>query len=172
MTSNEARTRMQPHACSLDAQARAWSCLQPRMPPTDPPLDLVTLSGSPQVEALFRVRSCTWRCIRSRRAAVSEASAARRRSPPVRFPPAHCTLSHLTPTCPLYSLSSLPSRRHPSMCSGDGDDDDMQLERVFHDWLGGVFLPDALKAARKKKLLGGAERFKAAAVKVMALNKA
>ena len=55
---------------------------------------------------------------------------------------------------------------------GDGDDEDMQLERVFHDWLGGVFLPDALKAARKKKLLGGAERFKAAAEKVMALNKA
>ena len=48
----------------------------------------------------------------------------------------------------------------------------MELERVFHDWLGGVFLPAALKAARKKKLLGGAERFKAAAVKMMALNKA
>jgi hypothetical protein len=54
---------------------------------------------------------------------------------------------------------------------GDGDDDGMELERVFHDWLGSVFLPAALKASRKKKLLGSAEKLKAAAIKVMALNK-
>ena len=54
---------------------------------------------------------------------------------------------------------------------GDGEDDGMELERVFHDWLGSVFLPAALKASRKKKLLSGAEALKAAADKVMAMNK-
>ena len=66
----------------------------------------------------------------------------------------------------------LTSFLHPCPAPGDGDDEDMQLERVFHDWVGGVFVPTALKASRKKKLLGGAEKFKAAAAKVIALNKA
>ena len=58
------------------------------------------------------------------------------------------------------------------LMSGEADDDDdgMELERVFHDWLGSVFLPAALKASRKKKFASGKKAFAAAASKVMELN--
>lgn len=49
----------------------------------------------------------------------------------------------------------------------DGEDDELELQRVFHDWLGSVFLPAARKAAKKKKLMGGAANLKAAATKVL-----
>ena len=42
-------------------------------------------------------------------------------------------------------------------------DDDVPLERSFHDWLGGVFLPAASAAAKKKKLTLVAAKMKAAA---------
>ena len=45
---------------------------------------------------------------------------------------------------------------------GDAADEEVTLERAFHDWLGFVFLPSAATAIKKKKLANAADKFKAA----------
>ena len=53
--------------------------------------------------------------------------------------------------------------RKLSAGGGGDDDDEITLEKALHEWLGGVFLPTAREAAKKKKLMSVANKIKAAA---------
>jgi hypothetical protein len=46
---------------------------------------------------------------------------------------------------------------------GSNDDEELTIERAFHDWLGRVFLPTAAAMAKKKKLATAAAKMKSAA---------
>ena len=59
-------------------------------------------------------------------------------------------------------------RKLSSGQAGGQEEEEVKLERAFHEWLDGVFLNTALAAAKKKKLAAVAAKFKAAAERAKA----